>query len=72
MTEPTSRLYRISRWFVVHLLAFAMRHGLDDHEALDALKRAYPHRAGNVEWRLAVVDDADRRNVQIARRKAGW
>ena len=62
--EPTHRLYRINRWFIVHVLAFAMRHGLTDGDALDALRRAFPHRAADVRWRLAIVDAADRVNAE--------
>lgn len=72
ITEPAHRLYRVSRWLAVHLLAFALRHGLSDADALDALRRAYWHRRDDVEWRLAIVDDADRLNVAKARRKARW
>lgn len=60
---PT-RAYLASRWVVVHLLAFALRHGLDDAEALNALRKAYPHRAADVAWRLDIVDRADRVNAE--------
>lgn len=70
--ETPSRAYRISRWWVVHLLAFALRHGLDDAEALEALRRAYPHRAASVQWRLSIVDDADRVNAERHWRGPWW
>jgi len=70
--EPTHRLYRVNRWLAVHLLAFALRHGLSDAEALDALRRAYPHRAADVHWRLAIVDAADRVNAERHWRGPFW
>lgn len=72
ITEPTHRLYRVSRWLAVHLLAFALRHGLSDDEALTALRQAYRHRRDDAAWRLGILDDAHRRNVHKSRRKAGW
>lgn len=72
MSAEPSRAYRISRWFVVHLLAFALRHGLEDAEALDALRRAFPHRAASVQWRLSIVDDADRVNAERHWKGSTW
>lgn len=68
---PT-RAYLISRWLVVHFLAFALRHGLEDADALDALRRAFPHRAASVQWRLSIVDDADRVNAERHWKGSPW
>lgn len=68
---PT-RAYLVSRWLVVHVLAFALRHGLEDAQALDALRQAFPHRAASVQWRLAIVDDADRVNAERHWRGSPW
>lgn len=67
-----TRAYRVTRWVVVHCLAFALRHGLSDADALDALRRAYRHRAADVAWRLAIVDDADRVNAERHWKGSPW
>lgn len=72
MNAEQTRAYRVSRWVVVHVLAFALRHGLSDTEALNALRRAYPHRAADVRWRLAILDDADRLNAERLWNGRGW
>jgi hypothetical protein len=66
-----TRAYRATRRVAVRALAFALRHGLDDSEALEAIRRAFPHRAADVSWRLALVDEADRRNTERYWRKLG-
>lgn len=70
--NASTRAYRVSRWLSVHFLAFALRHGLSDAEALDALRRAFPHRAATVQWRLSIVDDADRVNAERHWKGTGW
>lgn len=67
-----SRAYRASRWLAVRLGAFALRHGITDAELLDAIRRAYPHRAITPEFRLGVVNDSHARNdARLARKWAG-
>jgi hypothetical protein len=72
MTETSTRAYRISRWLAVHLLALGLRHGLTDAEGLDALRRAYRHRAASVQWRLSILDDANRRNAERHWKGSPW
>lgn len=68
---PT-RAYLVTRWLVVRFLAFALRHGLSDADALDALRRAFPQRAASVQWRLSLVDDADRLNAERHWKGSPW
>lgn len=71
MTATGTRAYRISRWLVIRTLAFALRHGVSDADALDALRRAFRHRAADVQWRLAIVDEASRHNARRYWRNEG-
>lgn len=70
-TDPAT-VHRRSRWLSVRVIAFGLRHGLDEAEAMRALGQAYRCSHCGPAWRLAVLEDAQMRNTERRLRKLGW
>jgi len=58
---------RFSRWLVVVVTAWGLRRDIPHWDMFDVLTRALPHR--ELEWRCAVLDDAQFRNIRKAARR---
>lgn len=64
---PDDARHGAGRWLAVRVAAWGLRAGLCAEHMMEALVKAYPHQDG--AWRLAVIEEAEARNVIKANRK---